>query len=170
MTIESPLVSTTLPLPDTTHADVAIDATLVNQEPQAVSGTLRVTFGDIRIDTPITLGAADFKTLDLDPTTSPALHLTNPKLWWPNRLRGSEPLSGHDRFSHGQSNSDTKSFQVGIRQFTYDDSSGGLKIFVNGRRFIARGGNWGFSESMLRYRSARVRHGDALPPAICTST
>jgi len=27
-----------------------------------------------------------------------------------------------------------------------------LKIWVNGRRFIARGGNWGFPESMLRYR------------------
>jgi hypothetical protein len=28
-----------------------------------------------------------------------------------------------------------------------------LKIWINGRRFIARGGNWGFSESMLRYRA-----------------
>jgi hypothetical protein len=28
-----------------------------------------------------------------------------------------------------------------------------LKIWVNGRRFIARGGNWGFPESMLRYRA-----------------
>ena len=28
-----------------------------------------------------------------------------------------------------------------------------LKIWINGRRFIARGGNWGFPESMLRYRA-----------------
>jgi len=28
-----------------------------------------------------------------------------------------------------------------------------LKIFINGRRFIPRGGNWGFPESMLRYRA-----------------
>ena len=26
-------------------------------------------------------------------------------------------------------------------------------MWINGRRFIARGGNWGFSESMLRYRA-----------------
>ena len=32
VTIESPLVSTTLPLPDTTHADVNVEATLHNQE------------------------------------------------------------------------------------------------------------------------------------------
>ena len=28
-----------------------------------------------------------------------------------------------------------------------------LKIWINGRRFIPRGGNWGFAESMLRYRT-----------------
>jgi hypothetical protein len=150
--IESPLVSTTLPLPDTTHADVAIEATLVNQEPEAVSGTLRVSFGDIRVDTPVTLAAANFKTIQLDPTTSPALHLTKPKLWWPHGYGDANLYPVTIAFLTGNDTSDTKSFQVGIRQFTYDDSSGGLKIFINGRRFIARGGNWGFSESMLRYR------------------
>ncbi len=28
-----------------------------------------------------------------------------------------------------------------------------LRIWINGRSFIARGGNWGFGESMLRYRA-----------------
>ena len=35
----------------------------------------------------------------------------------------------------------------------YSDEDGTLKIWINGRRFIGRGGNWGFSESMLRYRA-----------------
>ena len=26
-------------------------------------------------------------------------------------------------------------------------------MWINGRRFVPRGGNWGFSESMLRYRA-----------------
>ena len=34
VTVESPLVSTTLPLPDTTHADVIVEATLHNQDAQ----------------------------------------------------------------------------------------------------------------------------------------
>ena len=40
-----------------------------------------------------------------------------------------------------------------MRQFTYSEEGGALKIWINGRRFIPRGGNWGFSESMLRYRA-----------------
>ena len=36
---------------------------------------------------------------------------------------------------------------------TYSEDGGALKIWINGRRFIARGGNWGFGESMLRYRA-----------------
>ncbi len=39
-----------------------------------------------------------------------------------------------------------------MRQFTYSEDGGALRIWINGRRFVARGGNWGFPESMLRYR------------------
>ena len=35
---------------------------------------------------------------------------------------------------------------------TYDESNNILNIYVNGRRFIGRGGNWGFPESNLKYR------------------
>ncbi len=48
---------------------------------------------------------------------------------------------------------DKKAFKAGVRQFTYNEDGEALRIFINGRRFVARGGNWGFSESMLRYRA-----------------
>ena len=48
---------------------------------------------------------------------------------------------------------DKKAFKAGIRQMTYSEDGGDLRIWINGRRFIARGGNWGFGESMLRYRA-----------------
>jgi len=40
-----------------------------------------------------------------------------------------------------------------VRQFTYAEENGALKLFINGRRFIGRGGNWGFAESNLLYRA-----------------
>ena len=40
VTIEDPLVTTSLPLPDTTHADVMIQATLRNLDTKLVNGTL----------------------------------------------------------------------------------------------------------------------------------
>jgi hypothetical protein len=55
---------------------------------------------------------------------------------------------------------DKKAFKFGVRQFTYNEDGGALRIFINGRRFVPRGGNWGFSESMLRYRA---REYDARP-------
>ena len=49
--------------------------------------------------------------------------------------------------------SDTKSFQSGVRQMTYSEEDEALHIYVNGRRVVPRGGNWGFPEANLRYRA-----------------
>ncbi|HEX4005108.1 MAG TPA: discoidin domain-containing protein [Acidobacteriaceae bacterium] len=153
VTIADPLVTTTLPLPDTTHADVTVEATLANPSAEAVSGTLHVSFGDVQIDTPETLEASTTKTVTLSPGTNPALHLTNPKLWWPVDYGDPNLYPVTINFTVGKQLSDSTSFQVGVRQFTYSEDGGTLRMWINGRRFIARGGNWGFSESMLRYRA-----------------
>jgi hypothetical protein len=151
--VESPLFSTTLPLPDITHADVNVEATLHNQDAQPISGTLRVNFGDIQVETPVTLAASETKNIQLTPATNAALRLSNPKLWWPNGYGDPNLYPVTIAFIAAGKISDTKSFQAGVRQFTYSEDGGILKMWINGRRFIARGGNWGFSESMLRYRS-----------------
>lgn len=152
VTVENPLVTTTLPLPDTTHADVAIAATLHNNDAEAVSGTLHVSFGDVQIDRPETLAGFETKTVRLTPETNAALHLTNPKLWWPVGYGDPNLYPVKISFSVGAQVSDATALDAGVREFTYSEDGGALKMWINGRRFIARGGNWGFSESMLRYR------------------
>ena len=126
--------------------------TLRNYDSQSVFGTLQVRFGAIGIDLPVALNANQAKTVTLSPSTQPALHLNHPRLWWP--VGYGEPNLYPLRLSFivGGKVSDTTSFRIGIRQFTYSEDGGVLKLWINGRRFIARGGNWGFSESMLRYR------------------
>ncbi|MGD0629355.1 MAG: discoidin domain-containing protein [Terracidiphilus sp.] len=151
--IEDPLVTTTLPLPDTTHADINIEATLRNLEDHPVSGVLRARFGDIAIETPVTLDASSAKTVEFTPSTQPALHIANAKLWWPVGYGDPNLYPVTISFVIDGKASDSKSFQTGIRQFTYSEDGGVLKMWINGRRFIARGGNWGFPESMLRYRA-----------------
>lgn len=153
VTVENPLVSTTLPLPDTSRADVTISATLHNHESHPVSGTLRATFGTIKIEQPVTLDASTSKTVSFSPATNSALHIANPKLWWPNGYGDPNLYPVTVSFIADGKTSDTTSFQAGIRQFTYSEDGGVLKLWINGRRFIARGGNWGFPESMLRYRA-----------------
>ena len=154
VTIEKPFVSTTLPLPDVTLADVNVEVTLRNHDQKEMSGTLRGQFGPVSFETRVTVAADSSFTVKLNPSTTPALRLQNPKLWWPAGYGDQNLYDVKLWFETGHHNiSDTKSFRAGVRQFTYTDEGGALKIFINGRRFIARGGNWGFPESMLRYRA-----------------
>jgi Exo-beta-D-glucosaminidase Ig-fold domain/Glycosyl hydrolases family 2/F5/8 type C domain/Glycosyl hydrolases family 2, sugar binding domain len=153
VTIENPFVSTILPLPDVSHADVSVEATLRNNDSKAVTGTLRGRFGDVSFEKQVTVDAASVTTVKFDPSTTPALRLQQPKLWWPAGYGDPNLYDVRLSFETARRTSDTKSFQAGVRQFTYSDEGGALKIWINGRRLIPRGGNWGFPESMLRYRA-----------------
>ncbi|HLK17778.1 MAG TPA: discoidin domain-containing protein [Bryobacteraceae bacterium] len=148
VTIEAPLLTSTLPLPNISSADVAITATLHNAEARAVSGVLRGRFGDNTFETAVSLDAGAEKSV------SAALHIQNAKLWWPAGYGDPNLYPVELRFQTAPAKiSDRKQFSAGIRQFTYSEEGGAFKMWINGRRFIPRGGNWGFSESMLRYRA-----------------
>jgi Exo-beta-D-glucosaminidase Ig-fold domain/Glycosyl hydrolases family 2/F5/8 type C domain len=154
VTIENPFVATILPLPDTSSAYVSLEAELVNHQARPFSGVLRGTLGDIRFAQRVKLAPMERKTIKFTPATHPVLHIQNPRLWWP--VGYGEPNLYDTALTLSEGNSkvvDEKKFKTGMRQMTYSEDGGALKIWINGRRFIARGGNWGFGESMLRYRS-----------------
>jgi hypothetical protein len=154
VTMDNPFVSTALPLPDLSRADVSVEVALNNHEARSVSGTLRGRFGDAAFTLPVTLDASAAKTVKLNPATTPALRLANPKLWWPNGY--GDPNLYHVELSfeeNGHGVSDATAFEAGVRQFAYSEEGGALRLWINGRRFVPRGGNWGFGESMLRYRA-----------------
>jgi Glycosyl hydrolase 2 galactose-binding domain-like/Exo-beta-D-glucosaminidase Ig-fold domain/Glycosyl hydrolases family 2/NedA-like, galactose-binding domain len=154
VTIENPFVSTTLPLPDTSRASVIMQVDLVNHGAKPMKGVLRGRFGEVKFERKVRLDASAKQTVNLDPKSHPELLLDNPKLWWPAGY-GEPYLYDVELEFEGPHRelSERKAFKVGVRQMTYSEKGGALKIWVNGRRFIARGGNWGFSESMLRYRA-----------------
>jgi hypothetical protein len=150
VTIENPFVTTSFPLGDTTRADVQVEVTLRNNEASPVTGTLRGRFGDLGFDAPVALKASATETIKL----SPALRIEHPKLWWPAGYGDPDLYTVELKFETADKRvSDTKSFQSGVREFTYSEAGGRLRMWINGRRFIPRGGNWGFGESMLRYRA-----------------
>jgi Exo-beta-D-glucosaminidase Ig-fold domain/Glycosyl hydrolases family 2 len=119
-----------------------------------VNGILRGRFGDRAFETPVRLDAAEEKTVKLDPSAYAALRIEKPKLWWPSGYGDPNLYPVELKFETADGKpSDSTGFQAGIRQFTYSEDGGALKMWINGRRFIPRGGNWGFGESMLRYRA-----------------
>ncbi len=154
VTIEDPFVSTDIPLPDTSSADVKVEVTLHNHAAENVKGILLGKFGSVKFEQPVTLSPSEIKTIKLNPSTTPSLRLKNPKLWWPNGYGEQNLYDVQLKFVTADGHeSDSKSFKIGVRKMTYSEDGGVLKIWVNGKRFVAKGGNWGFSESMLRYRA-----------------
>ncbi|MFN7992067.1 MAG: discoidin domain-containing protein [Bryobacteraceae bacterium] len=149
VTVEDPLVTTKLPLPDTSQADVTIEVLLRNHDSQPVTGSLKGTFGDagnFTQDVSIEAGQSQ--------NVKQVIHIRSPKLWWPAGYGDPHLYNVQLTFeTAGHAASDSRSFQAGVRQFTYSEDGGALRMWINGRRFIPRGGNWGFSESMLRYRA-----------------
>jgi hypothetical protein len=148
VTVEDPFVHATLPLPDTSRADVAIELTLRNHSTAPISGTLHGRFGDQAFDMPVTIPASQDKAVKHN------LIVLSPKLWWPAGYGQPNLYDVSLQFeTDAKVVSDKKTFQSGVRQFTYSEDGGALRMWINGRRFIPKGGNWGFGESMLRYRA-----------------
>jgi hypothetical protein len=153
VTIEDPFVFTDLPLPDTTAADINIEATLQNHKSEAVTGILSGSYGDIEFEEEVSLEPSASKVVKLDPSTHPALHFENPELWWP-RGYGKPKLYDVEMVFKTDDGavSDRSAFKSGVREMAFDEKNMILSIYINGRRFIGRGGNWGFPESNLNYR------------------
>jgi hypothetical protein len=153
VTIEDPFLLTKLPLPDISSADVTLEADLVNHQSRPFSGILRGRLGDVHFEQRVKLAPSERKKFNFDPAAHPALRIKDPKLWWPAGYGDPNLYDVELSLLSGRETLDTKSFQAGLRQMTYSEDGGALKIWINGRRFVARGGNWGFGESMLRYRA-----------------
>lgn len=151
--LEDPFVVTDLDLPDTTSADITLEVKLRNNTNNPVTGILSGNYGEAVFEQEVSLEPASEKIVRFDPLLYPALHITNPALWWPKGYGKPDLYDVKLKFISGDKTSDEISFKSGIREMTYDESDGILNIYVNGRRFIGRGGNWGFPESNLRYRS-----------------
>jgi len=153
VTVENPFISTKLPLPDVSSAELTVQADVVNHGPHAWSGVLHGQLGEISFEQKVKLAANERKTITMDPSNAPALRVKDPKLWWPTGYGDPYLYDVQLSARAGSKVLDSKSFKTGIRQMTYNEDGGDLRIWINGRRFVAKGGNWGFAESMLRYRA-----------------
>ena len=141
-------VHPSLNLPDTTRAEVRVSALLVNRSDKMVIASLQGTFGTQAFASdPVRLEPGSSRTV------SAKLTVEQPRLWWPNGY--GEPYLYEvccQAVADGIVSLE-KSLRCGIRQMRYDTSDGRLTLYVNGRRFVGRGGNWGFSEMNLQYRA-----------------
>jgi mannosylglycoprotein endo-beta-mannosidase len=150
-------------------ADLHVSTTLENKSAQPVTGTLA---GTIRLENSqernseappitfqksVTIPASGKIEIALDRNVIPELHISNPRLWWPNGYGPQNLYTLTLRFDIGGKTSDTATRQFGIRKIEYQvPDSENLTISVNGVRVMARGGNWGLDEAMKRISRERL--------------
>ena len=138
------MLETLPPKIDFTRVRVTLGATLVNDTDHAVETVWEGSYGEVPFSQIVNVPAGG--TLPV----STKVELKNPKLWWPNGY--GEPYLYPVTMRVGES--DTRSFQSGVRHLTYSAAGGNLRIWINGRRLVGRGGNLGFSDSNLKFKAA----------------
>jgi len=153
--VEDPLVITDLPLPSTATADVTVKATLENTSDKAQKGVLDGSFGDVQFSQNVTVAAKSTQPVTLEPKTIAALHVANPKLWWPNGYGPQNLYTLHLHFVEHGKDSDATDTAFGIRKITYGGMDA-LTISVNGVKVFIRGGDWGLDEAMKRIPRERL--------------
>lgn len=159
--LKDPLVTTDLPLPRTDSTDIAVKATLQNITDRPQHGILKGIIGEgpdaIHFEQAVTLDPNSSKLVTVDPTSTTALHVSNPKLWWPNGYGPQNLYKLHLSFVENAKVSDEQNVTFGVRKISYSvPDSENLTISVNGVRVFIRGGNWGLDEGLKRIPRERL--------------
>jgi hypothetical protein len=123
-------VVTTLPLPDTSRADLEITVPLENVSNAPVNGTLKASFGEIVVTKQVMV-APGKNSVKLASAEFSQLTVQHPRLWWPNGYGKPELYTLELSFADENSESDRKRLRFGIREITYElslfDSTGHLR-------------------------------------------
>ena len=158
--IKNPLVTSTLPLPRTDSADIAVETTVENLTDRPMKGVVKGRIEQVVFQQSVDLPAHASKLVKFDVASSPSLRMAKPRLWWPNGYGPQNLYKLHLTFESGQSSarvSDVKYVTFGVREITYAvPDSDNLTISVNGVRVFIRGGNWGLDDAMKRIPRERL--------------
>jgi beta-mannosidase len=155
--IKDPQVTTDVALPSRASADITIGMTLQNISDQPQKGELTLNCEGISLRAPFDIKANSAQRITFRPEAAHELHVTNPRLWWPNgygpqnlyHLSLSATIDG--------ATSDRQELNFGIRKISYvDPVSDNLTISVNGVKIFIKGGNWGLDEAMKRIPVERL--------------
>lgn len=148
VTVDDVFFDTDLPLPETSYADIKPVITLTNHKDTETSGSIQVKYGPLAFSGDVTLAAGQTTEISMNP-----VRLENPELWWPNGYGEQHLYDTEVAFTVDGKTSDIKKVKSGVREMAYTLDDGILDIFVNGRRLIGNGGNWGFPEININYRA-----------------
>ncbi len=150
VSVQDPLLTSHLSAD--TLATMQPSVVLRNHENHAVTGVLRGWIGNLRFEQTATIPASSLQEVVFDPAKFSMLKDQRMNLWWPNGYGTPYLYDAGFEFIVDGKMADHVDYKAGIREMTYRDVDTKLTLYVNGKRFVPLGGNWGFSENNLNYR------------------
>lgn len=166
--LDDPSISSEIPLPRTDSADLTLTATVRNTTDEIQEGMIHASYDGGTLQYSVILDPHETREVTIDKLDAPALHIENPKLWWPNTYGEPHLYPMHISFSINGVTSDSRDFKFGVRKITYsvpaDQSTlfpiakgqnlipptDNLTLSVNGVPIMCKGGCWGMDEAMKR--------------------
>ncbi len=147
--LQDPWVSTELPGPDHSRADLTVRTEVTNASGQSRRCVLSLSMDKIAYRKEIALQPNETQSVMIDTSACADLVIDNPRLWWPNGY--GEPVlhTMQLRLEIDGVASSKKSVTFGICQKSYRTDNGILTLFINGVKILCRGGNWGMDDGML---------------------
>lgn len=124
-----------------------------NNDNKAIEGLLKGYIGDVKFEKTVRLPANSEQEIGFCPKHFRQLESSNFRLWWPNGYGEPYLYKAGFTFTPRQGEASTINYQAGLREMKYVDQKDSLRMYVNGQRFVPLGGNWGFDEHNLLYRS-----------------
>ncbi|MBO5591845.1 MAG: discoidin domain-containing protein [Prevotella sp.] len=150
--VSDPYVKTELSA-DKKTVSVSPSVFVRNTDNLPITGTLCGWIGDVKFEKPVTLPANSEQEIQFCPKQFPQLTSQDFQLWWPNGYGEPTLYEAGFTFTPESGKASTVNYQAGLREMKFVDAKDSLRMYINGRRFIPKGGNWGFDEHNLLYRS-----------------
>ena len=162
VTVRSPMAVTHFLDSSLAAADLTVYAELHNAATHAIKGVVEGTAAGIRFEQSVELGPNEERTIVFTPAQFSALHVRNPRPWWPYQM--GEPHLERLTVSFieqgaksDEQRSDEQSVNFGFREITSELTASGARLFrVNGKPILIRGAGWS-QDMLLRTDEGRLR-------------
>ena len=141
--IRAPQVTSTLSLPDLSHAALAVKVQARNLDASAHDATITGVVAGVSLKRTIHLDPGQTQTVSFSPKSDPGLDLKGPQVWWPVGM-GAHPLYTLQMAAAVDGViSDRASATFGIRSVSSHLTPQGYQQFViNGKPVLIRGAGW----------------------------
>lgn len=118
--MQNPFITTDLPLPDTSYADITIKSEVVNMSYSPQKFTITGKIDGATFSRQIALSPKEIREISFNVKEFNQLRIRNPQLWWPNGYGKQNLYNLNLKLEQNNKTIQEKNIKFGIREFSYE--------------------------------------------------